>query len=115
MLFIFLTKTKGLTMTRRYFKDPVIALYMMREFGVKLSDCDQEDLIYILTHNHPVTDFEVRDESEHIFKAIKGDQIFFNDSNNVMLNEEANDHVYKIGKIIMRDNKQFFNGEVEND
>jgi hypothetical protein len=77
-------------MTRRYFKDPIIALYMMREFDVKITqkdnfpeltistvDLNEEEVTEDLSCWNPNFEMQnrlyVRKESEHIFKPQKGD------------------------------------------
>ena len=123
-------------MARYYYTDAIVALYMMKEFGIRLIVGDQghygykECLSHTIQHltNHNTNGkFYVAKESEHIFEPKEGDLAMAE-------NKRYGKMVAKIRKdrgisfsfpgeefysenfeIIMRDNKQFFAAEVENE
>jgi len=116
-------------MTRLYFTCPIKALLMHIEFGVKFStkikieaDLTKDN---ICTNNTPdITKIYVAKESEHIFDYKKGDLVNHKDQGFGIVDlsgkfiEFYNSTSYPIAcanssKIIMRDNKQFFQAEVE--
>ena len=100
-------------MARLYFTDVIEALYMMKEFGVKLRNFTQKCL----------KEFEFEDgekiyvakESEHIFKPKKGDVGYSRDivfHNGEFWSDNFGDPV-KDAQIIFRNGKQFFQAENE--
>ena len=113
-------------MTRLYFTDPIKALYMMKEFGVKLRnftekclkefEFEKDERIYIAK------------ESEYIFKPKEGDivsdgELFgelcskspYEDVSAFKIDDEGDTRVCKDNelRIIMRDDKQSFQAENE--
>ena len=122
---------------RYYFTCPIKALYMMKEFGVKFECKDANGEFYdfqewflnsnniselsLELENFPISIY-VKKESEHIFEP-KDDDLILHSS------PDSDDDAYKLwksdigsvwlkkyfSKTIMRDNKQFFMPEVEND
>jgi hypothetical protein len=122
---------------RLFFTDPLKALYMMKEFGVKFytkgfldveSDFLEKELgfhLEIRTLYNKLCQVNLKiyvaKESEHIFEPKKGDEgrwlrkigahyANYNGEQWVSAGIEPNPP-----EIIMRDNKQFFMPEVEND
>ena len=102
---------------RLYFTDPIKALYMMQEFGVKISREDIFSILCAIRDNRVDLKFYVTKESESIFEPIKGDKMWIN-------LEKAGEKIYTFSKgalywrnakIIMRNGKHFFMPEVEDD
>lgn len=131
-------------MTRLFYTCPIRALYMMKEFDVKLKikwkglyaseiiehedDFENITKIYQLDSwggDSPCLSYEeielisVAPESEHIFDLKEGDYFISNDpydGEGSIFQSDGSTHDQKIcEKIIMRDNRQFFAAEVEND
>lgn len=107
---------------RYYYNCPIKAIYMMREFRVefvtKRGNRYSEKVIAEFVHDSCYGEIEddafyVAKESEEIFISKKADLIL-GDGGNIAKECEGG-HVYKCSKIIMRDNKQFFMPEVENE
>ena len=128
---------------RYYYTDAIVALYMMKEFGVKFSEAhganhadryyqiDEAQLCDFITQ--AIEDFRgieqiyVAKESEHIFEPKNYDLAGFtrDDGISTIAQYDAAKKAFINGsfrilkkynpKIIMRDNKQFFMIEVEND
>lgn len=120
---------------RRYFKCPVQALYMMREFGVKITqrdnypktpivtyDLTEEEMIEdILVSHNPDYEFEnrlyVAKESEEIFKLKKDDYYWCTDpyegDGSVMMCDDPSYGQEYCAGTIMRNFKRFFMGEIE--
>ena len=96
---------------RLYFTDYTKALYMMKAFGVEFTDLDQFGKCYLTS------------ESEHIFEQKEGDIGIQDDGDYLAIARacEYEDFVEfnetkspsKYWKIIMRDNKLFFQPESE--
>jgi len=118
-------------MSKGYYYDcPIKALYMMKEFEVKIEGKNLADLcinietlreIGIAYNRRKEYKIYVAKESEHIFEPKKGDEgrwlrpigahyANHNGEQWVSAGIEPNPP-----EIIMRDNKQFFMPEVEND
>ena len=124
-----------MTENRKYYTDPIIALYMMKEFGVKFSHAkgkngwdtyysiDQEQLCDFITGG--IEDFDgisyifIDGESEHTFEAKEGDQGMVKTRRGKTFGEFKNSIWVYYGLsleevkpvTIMRDNKHFFNTE----
>ena len=123
---------------RRYFTCPIQALYMMKEFGIKFINplpvmdnltinCDTYSNLAILLGDleHLIKRFgkiEICGESEEIFEPRKGDLITNDKNQTTTLNYDS--HAIDIEQVefwgtqcstLMRGNKQFFNGELENE
>lgn len=109
-------------MTKRLYYDcPIKALYMMKEFGIKL--------VYINGNGNEIPDYQITEEmyvsnitgdadvwtrkhyvapeSEAIFEPKKGDRIMIFPEDDELVKDAIIGNVRK-KKIIMRDNKQFF-------
>lgn len=116
---------------RRYFTCPIKALYMAKEFGVMYIVGDQAHYSYkdfldhTFNHLNRREKFYVATESEAIFEQKKGDIGIQQEHGYLAIAKaqefedfEATDgsispsHYWKI---IMRDNKHFFMGELENE
>lgn len=102
-------------MTKRYYyKCPIVALYMMQNFDVKLFDHSEEDLKILILRDNGCDgydyDLEVRDESESIFLPKEGDLIDYGNGVGYIY-----DDTYEHCKIIMRNGKLFFDAEANND
>ncbi|MFT6332983.1 MAG: hypothetical protein ACJAW3_001333 [Lentimonas sp.] len=117
-------------MTRLYYTDPIKALWMAKEFGVRfffryeIGDTlaiRGEDNFLARIKNPDGERFYVAKESESIFEPQNGD---------VGIKQESQDSFVRVGKhwtpkyvglkdkyinIIMRDNKQFFQPLTENE
>lgn len=122
---------------RRYFTCPIQALYMIKEFGVKFILEDEEQLRSFLgvglseekeTFEEKLrikSKYFIAKESEHIFEQKKGDIGIQQDNGYLAIAkaQEFEDFEENNGtispshywKIIMRDNKHFFIGELENE
>lgn len=122
-------------MTRRYFKCPIQVLHMIKEFGVEFesedtsrfagwTDTDIIDLMQSITCNFP--SFYVAKESEDIFEPkiddlgtlFKNEALIFYHEGWQFVSEDGEERIplekYEDQiKIIMRDNKHFFFGEIE--
>jgi hypothetical protein len=111
---------------RYYYADAIVALYMMKEFGVKYDFEDKEGLIRIIKtpeirRDNFMRKIYVDKQSEHIFEPKKRDEgrwvrlvgahyANHNGEQWVSAGIEPNPP-----KIIMRNDKHFFMPEVEND
>lgn len=135
-------------MTKRmYFTDPVQALYMVREFGIKITqrdsdpgepittvDLSEKEMIEDLEYWNPRYEKEnrlyVTKESTNIFTAKEGDILTdgaeygefcssspYDDMITFSTGDEGQCSTVRISKakIIMRDNKIFFDSEVQDD
>lgn len=119
---------------RRYFTCPIQAIYMAKEFGVMYIVGDQAHYSYkdfldhTFNHLNRREKFYVATESEAIFDYKEGDlmQYDFNHHKNEIktIGKASKIHFlfesYSLDqlqnkKIIMRDNKHFFMGELENE
>lgn len=97
-------------MTRLYYDCPILALYMMKEFDVRIqNDMVLKEQIIKLVNGQRLskTNYPVRPESEHIFEPKEGD---FGFSGLIQIF----DINYKQA-ILLRDGKQFFSPEEEDD
>ncbi len=108
---------------RLFFTNPIAALYMMKEFDVRLSDYDEEDLRRIIqSDNNRDYGLGVRDESESIFLPKGGDTVksdeyvgIFGSSSpyearsSIIIREEEPSEVVNNSEIeiIIRDGKHF--------
>lgn len=118
-------------MSRLYFTCPIKALYMMKEFGVKFKcysgiSFNEYDLIGQLKGMRS-GEFYVSEESEKIFTPKEDDHgyhkkegyHYFDTYFGAWLPDSRSkcvkSHKFKDIQIVMRDNKQFFNPEVENE
>ena len=116
-------------MTRRYFKCPIQALYMMKEFGVKFESIngellDTNDLETVVYYRHDLNPY-VAEESEDIFEPKEGDyavlangfllSTFYKGKWCALPDFRSNKVISDESKIIMRDNKHFFFGELESE
>jgi hypothetical protein len=127
---------------RYYYTCPIKALYMMKEFGVKFECKDANGDVYdfqewylnsnniselsLELENFPICIY-VKKESEHIFKPRNYDLAGFtrDDGISTIAQYDEAKKAFINGsfrilkkynpKIIIRDNKQFFMPEVEND
>lgn len=118
---------------RLYFTDPVQAIYMMKEFGVKFetdgfdfrlfdagTDSSVESLLHAFNNEYPKKIYVAR-ESEHIFEPQKGDVGLNLSGNAIGIAIDDEDYELRCGaqeparfyEVIMRDNKHFFNAENE--
>jgi hypothetical protein len=117
---------------RYYYTDAIVALYMMKEFEVKYDFENEEGLIRIIK----IPEIRRDNFMRKIYVATKSQEIF-KPRNYDLAKFTRNDGISTIGqydeakkaflngnfrilkkynpKIIMRDNKQFFMPEVEND
>ena len=114
---------------RRYFTCPIQAIYMSKEFGVIYIVGDQAHYSYkdflehTFNHLNRRDKFYVAEVSEEIFEPKKGDighKITLCDSGFEFGKYDGKSWYCKRGynknlKIIMRDNKHFFIGELENE
>jgi len=116
-------------MTRLYFICPIKALLMHIEFGVKFDievtiSADLSKDNYVKNATPDITKLYVSRKSEHIFDYKKGDLVNHKDQGFGIVDlsgkfiEFYNSTSYPIAcanssKIIMRDNKQFFQAEIE--
>jgi hypothetical protein len=120
---------------RYYYTDAIVALYMMKEFGVKFECKDTNGDVYdfqewylnsnniselsLELENFPISIY-VAKESEHIFEPKQGDLGHYDLNGGSGVYQFTNkpirwaEGVTNI-QIIRRDNKQFFMPEVEND
>lgn len=113
------------TKPRLYFSDPIAALWMMRDFGVKIENWrngDVESLQDYPSLAQAFSDLEsfvrkhgkvyVADESEAIFEPKESDIGSAPDrgSPHTAIFRKGEDFIWEYGKIkiIMRDGKQFF-------
>jgi hypothetical protein len=124
---------RGDSMSKRYYyNSPIKALYMMREFGVKYDFENEEGLIQIIKtpkikRDNFMRKIYINKESEHIFEPKNYDLAGFtrDDGISTVAQYDEAKKAFINGnfrilkkynpKIIMRDNKQFFMPEVEND
>lgn len=118
-------------MSRLYFDCPIKALYMMREFGVKLRNFTTRCLLEALNNNDDLGKIYINPESESIFEPKEGDRITRDgligfvsklysstgESASLVITEGTASHPkvsqyllkhYSDIKIIMRDGKHFF-------
>jgi hypothetical protein len=113
-------------MTRLYFTDPTKALYMCIEFGVKFDtevriSVDLSKYIYLRNMTPEIKKIYVVKESEHIFDPQKGDEgRWAGRLGGHYANYNGKMWVSHCGQptpppIIMRDNKQFFMAEIEDE
>ncbi len=117
---------------RYYYTCPIKALYMMKEFGVKYDFENEESLVRIINtpeikKDNFMRQIYVAKESEEIFKPRNYDLAGFtrDDGISTIAQYDEAKKAFINGsfrilkkynpKIIMRDNKQFFMPEVEND
>jgi hypothetical protein len=109
---------------RYYYIDAIVALYMMKEFGVEYDFENEEGLIRIIKtpeirRDNCMRKIYVDKESEHIFEPKKHDlgiNLVFSDSLYFDgLDWFIKNIKFKNADIIMRGQKQFFMPEVEND
>ena len=108
-----------------YYTDAIVALYMMKEFGVKYDFENEESLIRIIKtpenrRDNFMRKIYVGKESEHIFESKEGDLAHYDLNGGSGVYQFTNkpirwaEGVTNI-QIIRRDNKQFLMPEVEND
>ena len=109
---------------RYYFDDPIQALWMMKEFGVKFTETDTS-ILYSLINNRgnlclSNDIFYISPESEHIFEPKNNDVGFLIQTGmtkiyNYLGCKWLNNWLKEGDKpqIIMRDNKHFFNPKKE--
>ena len=119
-------------MPRYYYNCPIKALYMAKEFGVKYDFENEEGLIRIIKtpeirRDNFMRQIYVAKKSEHIFKPINNDLTQFtrDDGISTIAQYDEAKKAFINGsfrilkkynpKIIMRNEKQFFMPEVEND
>lgn len=119
-------------MTRYYYTCPIKAAYMAKEFGVRYNVKVKGGSEWVTFRPYDMTvskyvdqvrtNFYVAKESEEIFKQKPDDFVWYKRkysfSNVVKINKEESDMTWNEDfeyKIIMRDNKQFFEAEKEND
>lgn len=102
---------------------------MMREFNVIIINAtDLWSWFHAATIHDPTKTYWVHPESEHIFEPKHGDMNQDGDMFNSDINcsdpkgaweeigqNDSHKHDNRFDEIIMRDNKQFFAAEVEND
>jgi hypothetical protein len=111
---------------RYYYNSPIKALYMMKEFGVKYDFENEENLIRIIKtpeirRDNFMRKIYVAKESEHIFEPKKRDEGRWARPVGAHYANHNGEQWVSAGiepnppEIIMRDNKQFFMPEVEND
>jgi len=117
---------------RYYYTDAIVALYMMKEFGVTYDFENEEGLIRIIKtleirRDNLMRKIYVAKESEHIFEPKNYDLAGFtrDDGISTIAQYDAAKKAFINGsfrilkkynpKIIIRYNKQFFMPEVEND
>ena len=116
-------------MTKRlYYTGPIKAAYMAKEFGVKLNirvSPKGEISEYFIDYELMLREqekglFYVAKESESIFEPIKGDEGRWSGKRGAHYANYNGEQWVSAGseevppKIIMRDNKHFFNPEIEN-
>lgn len=126
-------------MKKYFYSDPIKALYMMKEFGVKCeANCDEleesydfdgwgvdvetiSDLLEIFAENYPEEIF-VKTECKSIFEPKKGDQGRYQTRLGVSYvhfnGEQWVGHAVNVKEkleIIMRDGKHFFMPEEKNE
>jgi hypothetical protein len=125
-------------MTRYYYTDPIQALWMMKEFGVKFDNACQKSLLKTLwivlcldkrvsLKEVPEINLYVAKESEHIFEPkdedlgqikTEGLRLFVKYMDHLEQWKEWHGGGYYTDKngsdIIMRNNKHFFNPLIEN-
>lgn len=118
-------------MKRLYYDCPAQALYMMKEFGIKLQIQNQgvigryfsEISLEEVRINFLTEKMFVAPESEHIFEPKEGDLGIDSEHDYIIGNYEAEykewnvpyEYSFKQGIIIMRDNKHFFAPKIETD
>lgn len=110
---------------RRYFTCQIQCLYMMKEFGIKFDIRQPEHIESLVEELENVKKIYVSLESEKIFEQKKGDIGIQQDNGYLAIAkaQEFEDFEENNGtispshywKIIMRDNKHFFIGELENE
>ena len=108
---------------RIFFNDPIQALYMMKEFGVKFEKYDWDSLWLDINFIPDVdVNYHIDKESESYLAPIKGDlaMVGKNDYGTLYFKEDGwTDFEMRGGlrddyaKTIMRDGKHFFMPEVE--
>jgi hypothetical protein len=114
---------------RLYFTDLTKALYMMKEFGVIFIVGDQgyynyeNCLPYTLEHLTNRAKYYVASESEYLFEEKKGDIGIRADNDRLAIAEATSFETFeepnfayssrRYWKVIMRDNKLFFQPETE--
>jgi len=103
---------------RYYYTDAIVALYMMKEFGVKYDFENEEGLIRIIKtpeirRDNFMRQIYVAKKSEKIFKFKKNDLVKYGFGSVDFYNQISQKHA--ITEIIYRNGKQFFMPEVEND
>jgi hypothetical protein len=96
-----------------FFTDPLKALYMMKEFGVKFDIRGIDNFVAYMKNPVDGARINVATKSQKIFKFKKSDLVKYGFGSVDFYNQISQKN--SVYEIIYRDNKQFFMPEVEND
>jgi len=96
-----------------YYTDAIVALYMMKEFGVKFDIKGIDNFVAYMKNPVDGVRINVATKSQKIFKFKKSDLVIYGFGSVDFYNQISQKN--SVSEIIYRDNKQFFMPEVEND
>ena len=96
-----------------YYTDAIVALYMMKEFGVEFDIRGIDNFVAYMKNPVDGARINVATKSQKIFKFKKSDLVIYG-FGSIAFYYQISQKLY-VNEIIYRDNKQFFMPEVEND
>ena len=96
-----------------YYTDAIVALYMMKEFGVEFDIKGINNFVAYMKNPVDGARINVATKSQKIFKFKKSDLVKYG-FGSIAFYYQISQKLY-VNEIIYRDNKQFFYPEVEND